>query len=122
MPRKKPNIGNSDENTMPRTRSRPARTPEQREQQLINLAFDLVEQRLREGTATSQETTHFLKLGSSREKLEQKEKQKDIELKAAKTEAIQTAQRIETLYDDAIKAMRRYSGQGDDNEDEQVLY
>lgn len=118
MRQKRQNTGDCEVKPIAQERSRPARTPEQREQQLINLAFDLVEQRLREGTATSQETTHFLKLGSSREKLEQREKQKDIELKAAKTEAIQTAQRIETLYDDAIKAMRRYSGQGSEDEDE----
>lgn len=96
---------------------RPALSPEQREQQMIALAMDLVEQRLRDGTATSQETTHFLKLGSSREKLEQMEKRHEIELKAAKTEAIQSAQRIEALYDNAIKSMRRYSGQEVDDEE-----
>lgn len=99
-------------------KSRPARSDEQRELQCIALAYDLVEQRLRDGTATSQETTHFLKLGSSREKLEQLEKTKDIELKSAKTEAIQSSQKSEALFENAIKAMRKYSGNGGDDDDE----
>lgn len=119
MRQKKQNSGDSLENNTILEKSRPARTPEQRESQMISLAFDLVEKRLREGTATSQETTHFLKLGSSREKLEQLEKKHDIELKQAKKEAIQASQRIEALYDDAIKAMRRYQGQGSDEDEEE---
>ena len=89
----------------------PARSPEERENRMISLAMDLVEQRLRNGTATSAETVHFLKLGSSREKLEQDEKRREIELKAAKTEALESAKRIEALYADAVNAMRKYGGQ-----------
>ena len=98
---------------------RPALTPEARENQLIALAVDLVEQRLLDGTASSQETTHFLKLGSTKNKLEMEKLQEENRLLKAKTEALQSSKRVEELYSEAIKAMRRYSGQGDDrNEDE----
>lgn len=97
---------------------RPALTPEARENQLIALAVDLVEQRLLDGTASSQETTHFLKLGSTKNRLEMEKLQEENRLLKAKTEALQSAKRVEELYSEAIKAMRRYSGQGDPDEDE----
>ena len=89
----------------------PATTPEGRENQMIALAMDLVEKRLLEGTATSQETTHFLKLGSTKEKLEKDILEKQKELITAKTEAIQSGKRIEELYSNALDAMRTYSGE-----------
>lgn len=96
---------------------RPALTPEARENQMIALAVDLVEQRLLDGTASSQETTHFLKLGSMKNRLEMEKLQEENRLLKARTEALQSAKRVEELYSEAIKAMRRYSGQGsDDNE------
>lgn len=98
-------------------RVRPALTPEARENQLISLAVDLVEQRLINGTASSQETTHFLKLASSKARIEKEILEKQKELISAKTEALQSAKRVEELYADAIKAMRKYSGHGD-SEDE----
>ena len=91
---------------------RPALTPEARENQLIALAVDLVEQRLLDGTASSQETTHFLKRGSMKNKLEMEKLQEENRFLKAKTEALQSSKRMEELYLDAIKAMRRYSGQG----------
>ena len=78
---------------------------------MIALAMDLVEKRLLEGTATSQETTHFLKLGSTKEKLEKDILEKQKELITAKTEAIQSGKRIEELYSNALDAMRTYSGE-----------
>ncbi len=96
---------------------RPALTPEARENQLIALAVDLVEQRLLDGTASSQETTHFLKLGSMKNRLEMEKLQEENRLLKAKTEALQSAKRVEELYTEAIKAMRRYSGQGDDEDE-----
>lgn len=95
---------------------RPALTPEARENQLIALAVDLVEQRLLDGTASSQETTHFLKLGSMKNRLEMKKLEEENKLLQAKTESIQSAKRVEELYAEAIAAMRRYSGQGDSDE------
>ena len=96
---------------------RPALTPEARENQMIALAVDLVEQRLLDGTASSQETTHFLKLSSMKNRLEMEKLQEENRLLKARTEALQSAKRVEELYSEAIKAMRRYSGQGSDDDE-----
>ena len=96
---------------------RPALTPEARENQLISLATDLVEKRLIEGTASSQETTHFLKLATTKARLEKEILEKQKDLIVAKTEAYHSAKRIEELYNNAITAMRRYSGQGDSDDE-----
>ena len=93
---------------------RAALTPEARENQLIYLATELAEKQLREGTASSQVITHYLKLGSSKEKLEQEILKENKKLLSAKTEAIQSTKRIEELYSNAIAAMKRYSGNGGD--------
>lgn len=97
---------------------RPALTPEARENQLISLAIDLVEQRLIDGTASSQETTHFLKLASRKAKLEAERAELENELIKAKTQSIRDQADMKTLYQDAIKAMQRYSGHNS-NEDEE---
>ena len=104
-------VKNKDSSEPPK-KMRPALTPEARENQLIALAIDLVEQRLRDGSASSQETTHFLKLASSKSRIEKEILEKQKDLISAKTEALQSAKRIEELYTDAISAMKRYSGQG----------
>lgn len=88
-----------------------ARTPEAREQQLIAAAYDLAERRIREGTASAQEVTTFLKLGSSRERLEQERLSHENELLIAKKEAMASAARVEELYLGALNAMRSYQGQ-----------
>ena len=88
----------------------PARTPEARETQMISLAIELAETQLMEGTASSQVITHFLKLGSTKEKIEKEILVKQKDLITAKTEQIQSQKRIEELYGDALNAMRRYSG------------
>lgn len=95
---------------------RPALTPEARENQLIALAVDLVEQRLINGTASSQETTHFLKLGSMKNQLEMAKLEEENKLLRAKTEALQSQKKQEELFSEAIKAMRQYSGSGDVDE------
>ena len=95
----------------PSRKMRPALTPEARENQLIALAVDLVEQRLREGTASSQETTHFLKLGSMKNRLEMEKLEEENKLLKAKTESIQSQKRVEELYAEALNAMRNYDGQ-----------
>ena len=92
---------------------RPALSPEARENQLISLAVDLAEQQLRDGTASSQVITHYLKLGSTKERIEKEILEKQKELIEAKTQSLQSAQRIEELYKNALDAMRNYSGQGD---------
>lgn len=93
-----------------RPKIKPALTPEARENQLIALAIDLVEQRLIDGTASSQETTHFLKLASRKAKLEQERQALENELIRAKTQALKDQADMKVLYADAIAAMRRYSG------------
>ena len=99
---------------MPEDRPRrrpPAMTIEARESQLVALAVDLAEKQLVKGTASSQVITHYLKLGSTKERLEKEilEHQKDLLI--AKTESIQSGKKVEELYKNALKAMRTYSGQ-----------
>jgi hypothetical protein len=93
------------------TRRPPATTPLAREQQLVSAAVDLAEKQLQEGTASAQVLTHYLKLGSSREHLEQERLRQEVHLLEAKREAMAAAGRIEELYGEAIKAMRRYNGE-----------
>lgn len=95
---------------------RPALSIEAREGQLVSLAVDLAEQQLRDGTASSQVITHYLKLGSTREKLERERLIEENKLLKAKTEQLQSQKHIEELYADAIKAMKNYGGQGDSDE------
>ena len=92
-------------------RMRPALTPESRENQLISLAVDLAEKQLSDGSASSQVISHYLKLGSSKEQIEKEILEKKKELIVAKTETLQSAKRIEELYENALSAMRNYGGQ-----------
>ena len=97
-------------------RGRPAISPEARENQLISLAVDLAEQQLRDGTASSQVITHFLKLGTTRAELEKEKLIRENKLMDAKTKAIESSDEMKTLYDNAIKAMRNYAGYGEPDE------
>lgn len=90
---------------------RPATTLEGRENQLISLAADLAEQQLRQGTASSQVITHFLKLGSTREVKEQRRLENENLLLSAKVDQLASAKRQEELFEEAIKVMRVYTGQ-----------
>lgn len=106
-----------------RSNRRPATTPEARENQLIATAVDLAERQMQEGTASAQVITHFLKLGSSREKLEQERLANEVQLLEAKREAMASAARVEELYKSALDSMRAYAGQpplemGDDEFDD----
>jgi len=107
-------------------RGRPATTPEARENQLIAAAVDLAEQQLLNGTASAQVISHYLKLGSSREKLEQQRLALENEFLEQKTEALRAAARVEELYSKALDAMRSYSGQeaieSGDYDDHQDVY
>lgn len=97
-------------------RMRPALTPESRENQMISLAMDRAEERLKNGTASSQEIVHFLKLGSTRERLEKEKIALENELVKAKTEAVASARGMEEMYAQAMASFRRYSGQEDEDE------
>lgn len=90
---------------------RPATTEEGREAQLVSLAIDLAERQIAEGTASSQVITHFLKVGSSRERLEQERLRNENELLQAKVQQLSSAKRVEDLYSKALNAMRTYAGQ-----------
>lgn len=105
--------------TSPSRTMRPASTPEARENQLVSLAVELAERQLLDGTASSQVITHYLKLGSQKEKLEYELKKKQMDLMVAKTEQIQSSQRVEELYLNALEAMKGYSGgiKGSSDED-----
>lgn len=89
---------------------RPALTPESREGQMIALAMDLVEQRLRDGTASSQETTHFLKLATAESKLKVRMLEEQEKLTIAKTKEIESKKDNKELFERALKAMQRYQG------------
>lgn len=107
-------INKNNDKKVENKRMRPALTPEARENQLISLAVDLAEQQLRDGTASSQVISHYLKLGSTKTALEKEKLEKENNLLKAKTESIESAKRVEELYADAINAMKRYNGQGND--------
>lgn len=96
---------------------RPAYTPDARENQLIALAMDAAEKQLIEGTASSQVIAHFLKLGSSRGRLEKAKLEQETALLEAKKETLESAQRTEEIYAKALEAMKRYSG-SDPSEDD----
>ena len=98
---------------------RQALTPEARENQLIALAIDRAEQQLLDGTASSQVITHYLKLGSTKDRLEREKLERENELLKAKTESIQSMQRIEELYKNALDAMRNYTYSGDSEYEEE---
>lgn len=96
---------------------RPALTPEARENQMVALAMDAAEKQLRNGTASSQVITHYLKIGSAREKIEKEILEKKKELISAQTLSIQSAQRVEDIYREALDAMRLYSGHNKDDDE-----
>lgn len=97
--------------------SRPPLTPEAKESQMISLAHDLAEKQLREGTASSQVITHFLKMGSEKERLEREKLEEENRLLRAKTKAIDNEGEYRKLVEDAINAIRGYRGRSEDNGD-----
>lgn len=105
------------------TKMRPALTPEAREDQLIALAMDRVEERICNGEATSQELVHFLKLGSSKYRREIEKLEEENKLLRAKTETLNSARRDEEFYAKVLRAINRYNGNmGDDVYDDQDVY
>jgi hypothetical protein len=95
-----------------RRRRLTAATPEDREAQMIAMAYDLAEKRIRNGTASAQEVTHFLKLGSTRERLDQAKLEGEIEVQKAKIKAMGSTERLEAMYAKAMDAFRGYQGKG----------
>lgn len=105
-PRKQPTVANNNHVLGP-----PATTPEEREQQLTALAYNLVEQRLLDGTATSQETTYFLNLGSAKKRLEEEKLRRENSLLAAREEQLGKGDRMEELLERAMRAFKGYAGE-----------
>lgn len=99
-------------------KGRRATTAEGREQQIASMAYDLAEEQIDAGTASSQVITHFLKMGSTRERLEQQRIQHENELMEVKRDAIAGQKRVEELYMNALDAMRSYSGNPSEGEDD----
>ena len=108
--------GKSKTSDNPSSGMRPGLTPEAEEGQLIALATNLVKQRLMDGSASSQETTHFLKLGSTKARLENERLIEENKLLRAKTKALESAEDMKELYAEAITAMASYQGHGDPDE------
>ena len=100
----------TDDDFLKEGKSHPAATPEERENQMISLAFDRAEQQLRDGTASAQVITHFLKLGTVKNEIEIEKLRRENDLLAAKTQAIESQENIEKLYANAIEAMKKYRG------------
>lgn len=111
--------GGANEDPMPQKRGRPATTLDAREEQLVGLAVDLAEKQIREGTASAQVITHFLRLGTTRERLEQEKLRRENLLLEGRTEQIASQGRIEELYKNALNSMRTYGGHEplDDDDD-----
>ena len=105
-------------NTTNKVKRRAAMSPEARENQLISEAVDLAEEQIINGTASSQVITHFLKLGSMKERLEREKLQNENELLKAKVKNLESAERSEEMYRKVINAMREYSGNDIDNDED----
>lgn len=103
-------------------RTRPAMSAEGREDQLISLAFDLAEQQLKDGSASSQVITQLLKSGSRRDRLEQKRLENDNLLLSAKVGQIEASERVDKMYTEALSAMRQYTGQPADTDPDEEDY
>lgn len=96
----------------------PALSPEAREDQLVAAAIDLAEEKLLDGTASTQLICHYLKLGTEKSKLEAEKLRHENQLLEAKTDAIKSAQRSEEVYAQALDAMRMYRGESEENQND----
>lgn len=103
-------------------RRRRAMTPEEREAQLISLTMDVVEDRIRNGKASSQELVHFLRAGSNKERFEAKKLELELQLVQAKTENLRLQQKNDEMYTEALKAFKRYSGTESDEDDDEDIF
>ena len=88
----------------------PATTLEGREEQLMAAAIDLVERRIHEGTASAQETVHFLKLASTRNQMEQRKLQSEVAMLEARIKEAESRGNSEDVYARALQAFRGYAG------------
>lgn len=101
--------------------ARPARTVEEKEREMIRYATDLAEQQLKDGTASASVITHYLKLGSTRSTLEVEKLKRENDLLRAKAHSIESEEDKAKKYQEAIDAMRLYSGNGGSRNYEEEL-
>lgn len=106
MVAKRIDAGNSS-----KPRGRPATTPEAREMQMVSMAFDLVEERLANGTASAQETLHYLRIGATEQREKIKKLENENKLLEARVEQISASQHNSELYEDVIRMMKIYTGE-----------
>lgn len=99
---------------MGKGRGRPATLPENREKQLISLAFDEIENRLREGSVSNTLLAQLFRMGTRRERVEQEQIEATSELKRAQVKRVESAEKFEQLYKEAMDMFRIYSGDVDD--------
>ena len=108
---------------MGETRKRPsARTPEEEEDYMISISVRAAEKQILEGRASSQLLTHYLKLATVKERLEKEKLEAEVELLKAKKESLESTRQLEVLYADAIKAVALYTGNSEDDEEEEDYY
>lgn len=100
-------------------KKRPARTPKQRENQIINLVMDVVEQKIMDGTASSQILCHFLKLATEKERLENDKLRGELELAKARVRQIDMQEDLKNLYEGAVSAMRSYRSTNETDEEQE---
>ena len=91
-----------------------ATTPEGRENELVDMAYNEVARRIANHEATSAELVHFLKMGSEKERLERSKIEAEMELQRAKTVAIEEGRSMEQIAKEALDAFKRYSGVEDE--------
>lgn len=104
------------DNSIKRKR-KPATTPEENENECIGLAYDLAKKQLRDGSATSQVITEFIKAGSFKRQIELEKLRRENELLRAKVENLESQKRVEDLYANALEAMKTYSGHGEHDDE-----
>ncbi len=95
----------------------PAMSPEARENQLINLAVDEAERRLKNGTASSQIITVLLKLATTKAQLELEKLKSDISLQRAKEKEIEDKASGDELFKMAVSAFSSYRSAIPDDEE-----
>ena len=97
-------------------RRKPAASPEAMESRCIMLAYDLAEQQLREGTASSQTLNHFLDLGSSRSELKREKLENENTLLRARADEIFNQENASEKYAEVIAAVTKYRGLSEEEE------
>ena len=100
----------------------PAPNPEIAEQRCIDASFSLALRQLEDGSASPSVITHFLKMGTEKTRLERENLEKETALLKTREHAIRSAEQTEKIYSDAVQAMKIYTGQMSDEDDEDDDY